>query len=326
MAIVLVCACGMGWWVHWRKQAAVDAIIATLPMAKVLVGIGPTQPQHNATLDNTGLLEPGLRRIHQLRAERLAGPAIARILDEARASGNETLMRSSLGVLERLGPEVTAARPALVRLIRSDGFSAAQSYNLSSVRCVAVHLLGKVAAEDEAAIDDLITLLKRQDDSFDHWVSASIANELSIFGAKSKAAVPVLVSLLEAEGTKVQYQAVRVSVVSAIQRLGSAAADATPALKRLIRDADPFVRGNAVWALDSIARDTAVVPRDELRALVSPLVQDEDQWVRQMATQCLSRLQFEQDVRERQVKLQNLIAADRALNGRPRPKASDPPF
>ncbi|MEZ2278868.1 MAG: HEAT repeat domain-containing protein [Microcoleus sp.] len=215
-------------------------------------------------------------------------------LIEALQDKNLLVHRSAAEVLKQIG---RPAIPALVKALKnSDVNLRRRAINVLSVLLNSSEIyydfvfldvgsqssfsLKKVGAEAQAAVPEIIRLLKDSDAG----VRGSAASVLGNIGAEAKTAVPQLVPLL-----KDSDENVRSSTASALGNIGAEAKaeakTAVPQLVPLLKDSDENVRSSTASALGNIGA--------EAKAAVSPLIvllKDSDAGVRSSAAEALGQI------------------------------------
>lgn len=184
LLLILMVGAGLGWLSHLRRRTAVDRLLVVVQTG-ILLEIGPSLPRKDPTHepDRPRYLRE-LRRIRELHAERLAVTSLTKTLQAARLRGDEKSMRGALAALLWLPPDSANSLPEIIRTAKGAGFPASDDQRETQIRTLAIHLLGVLAAKDDAAVQALTEIREGPDDSFQRFISTSAANELGGLGAR----------------------------------------------------------------------------------------------------------------------------------------------
>jgi HEAT repeat protein len=227
------------------------------------------------------------------KLRKIGKPAIPALI-EALRDKNLLVHRSAAEVLQRFG---ASAIPALVKALKNSDVKLRRRainvlsmlLNYSEIYYDFVYLdvggrssfsLKKVGAEAQAAVPEIIRLLKDSDAG----VRGSTASVLGNIGAEAKTAVPQLVPLL-----KDSDENVRSSTASALGNIGAEAKaeakTAVPQLVPLLKDSDENVRSSTASALGNIGAEAkTAVPQ------LVPLLKDSDENVRSSTASALGNI------------------------------------
>ncbi len=135
-----------------------------------------------------------------------------------------------------------------------------------------------------AAADDVAKLIKDLENP-DINVRAKALNELARKGPAAAEAVPALSKLMLLGDDETQWQTARV-----LATIGSAADAAVPSLVKGLKDKDPLVRGYSVYALGEIGAQVAVPE------MVKLAVEETNRTVRREALEALKKLDAPEEV------------------------------
>lgn len=323
--LVVAAALGISGWQYHERLHAVRALVACLNV-RVLVSIGPTNWQHDPVHDASGTYAPAIREVRRLHGESMAVSRLIGELRAARLAGDETRMRGALAAMQDLGPATKPAAPEVLRVVRGEGFPPNSVAPLLLVQGLAVHVLAKIARDDPAQLPALIDLIDHQDTSPGAHLRNSALGELTAFKAEGRDALPILLRLL-ADRKNLPPNGSGDGVIHAVAAIGPDAREALPALKEIARDRalSGWTRRSAIHAVTSILPPLRNKARadfaPDLLSFLGEFSDDADPQVAQAAGFTLRQVQLQADADRRREETRQLIAADRARGGRPRPPA-----
>lgn len=192
-----------------------------------------------------------------------SAPAVPVLAEALEDPGNRDAAAETLATM---GDAASAAVGALLRAFGDPSWSG---------RFSAAYALGRIGPEAREAVPVLTRALRDSNPSVAEWS----ANALGNIDAD---AVPAI-GELAAAARHDSHSRVGVEAIEALGKIGTAAAAA--ALAPHLKDAEPWIRSRAAYALGEIGPDAA----QSLRAL-EELATDPDEHVRRVATQAAKRI------------------------------------
>ena len=297
MLLVGAVAAGLGWWQYRLRRAAVDGLLAVVPSGILLEPLRPSTPARDPTYaPDRGRYAIELSQVRAQHGEVLAETELAEALRKARLRGDEKSMRGALSALMSIGRGSPEAVAQITRTALGSDFPPAKSQGAYQIRCLAVHVLGQVARQDDAALRSLIETVEGPDESFQQVITASAANELGGLDERARAAVPALIKGLSPRQYRMPYGLLCISSINALDRIGPEARAAAPELIAIAEDhrADEYIRSCAIRALVSITTDLRridVKPTESHASIVTTfarLLSDDSPSLRKEAGRALS--------------------------------------
>jgi hypothetical protein len=269
-------AAGLGWWQYRLRRAAVDGLLAVVPSGIALTG-SLSSPERDPTFapDRVRYITE-LSRVAAQHGDAMAESELAEALRKARLRGEAKSMSGALAALLWMGQGSPASVTQITRTARGSDLPSAEGREMSQVRCLAIHVLGRVAHQDDGALRSLIETVEGPDESFQHVISASAANELGGLGARAKGAVPALMKGLAPQHDEVPLCLLRYASINALGRIGPDSRGAAAELIAIAEDRgeDEFIRLTAIRAVSSITVDlkqTDVEPTESHARIVTAL-------------------------------------------------------
>jgi hypothetical protein len=298
--IVAVVAAGLGWWQYHVRRLAIDRLLTVLPSGIALAG-GPSFPEHDPTHSpDRGRYLTALHQVTANHGKTQAEADVTEALRNARLRGDEKSMRGALAVLLWIGRGSSATVAEVVQTAIGAGLPSPKKQGVAQIRSMAIHVLGKVAEHDDAALRCLIEVLEGSDDSFQQVISGSAANELRGLGARARAAVPALIRGLSSRQNHIPYGHLFNSSINALESIGPEARTAASELIAIAEDRknNDFTRSDAIQALRSIVSELNteyVEPTESHERIVTALAQllsDDSSSVREEAGRALRGLRY----------------------------------
>lgn len=197
---------------------------------------------------------------------------------------------SAIEALANVGIERPETLPVLIDILSQPGANRDSSVEERLIAAEALGILGPTAAP---AVPELIRSLESD------WalIQRAAAQTLGKIGVSAAFAVPALVDLIyESEGAEAQE--------AAAEALSSLGPDGALALKRLIRDPDPKIRGLALRGLKSLPAS------ESLRGILIPVLSDSEPTLQVVAAEILLKHQFSAE-QSLSVLINNLTSTDR---------------
>jgi hypothetical protein len=298
--IVLAVGACLGWWRYHLRCAAVNRILA-VASSGIQQQYGPTSPELDGTYEPDRLIFlPHVNRVTTEHAEAMAEAQLADALRRARLRGDENSMSGALGALLWLGFESPDTVEQIVLTAQGSEMRGANRQRAVQIRCLAIHLLGRVAERNDEALRALIETLESAEPSTEQFVVASAANQLGALGGRAQVAVPVLVNALQATEGIAFTRLLRSSIIGALERLDPIAGPAAPRLIAIAEDPseDNHTRLRAISALGAILPDRIVTGGEfteshrTIIVALTRLVADGDMDIHRRAVQVLAGIRY----------------------------------
>jgi HEAT repeat protein len=231
--------------IHALGRIGRDAAIAAAPLVRLLKNDSDERVRQEVfaslpTVDSDG---------------KLAVPACIQSLKDKSPS----ICGLAAETLGSYGPRAKSAVPALITMLSGNGSrwlspapDVAMPRPLSLDAIIALEQIGPDAA---SALPELRKMLESEEET---GTRAALAAAILRIDPQDKNALPVLLAML-GEDKKEAGESVNPPVaLEAMERIGPAAVNALPAVKRALHHEEPEVRGAAALALAGIARKEAV--------------------------------------------------------------------
>ncbi len=145
-------AVAVGWWQYRLRRAAVDGLLAVVPSGIALTG-SLSSPERDPTYppDRVRYMTE-LSRVAAQHGEAMAESELAEALRNARSHGDEKSMSGALAALLWMGQGSPASVTQITRTAIGSDLPSAEGREMSQVRCLAIHVLGRVAHQDDSAV------------------------------------------------------------------------------------------------------------------------------------------------------------------------------
>jgi hypothetical protein len=292
MLLILLFALTLGGYGEARRQLAAKALVESLST--------PTAG------------DSALEDVRYFHAEKTAARWLAEVIREERESRGSSAtwpFRSpsflAIQLLKGFGPDAEPAVPELIGSMKTDPFD--------GMKAEAVGTLSRFVDSDDRVFNALVAQIRDAPEVDERWerVGQSINQALAFARKRHPALVPILIDLVETRKGRAQADA-----VITLSMMGPSAKSAVPALLRSLRSDDATIRAYSVRTLGRVG-----VADDSLRDAIRRLDHDENDFVRHEVRTALEILDYQIAVARRADELRRVIASDRALGGKPRPKA-----